>query len=84
MINGRCRNHGGAATGAPRGERHGNYKHGKRTLETMARHKNEHQRLRLLNKLMQQLGMAASTRTRKVPDDGRVAALLKEYEALVD
>jgi hypothetical protein len=33
----RCRMHGGApGTGAPRGERNGNYRHGRRTLEAMA------------------------------------------------
>ena len=33
----RCRMHGGApGTGAPRGERNGNYRHGRRTIEAMA------------------------------------------------
>jgi hypothetical protein len=30
----RCRLHGGASPGAPRGERHGRYRHGLRTIET--------------------------------------------------
>ncbi|WP_373280541.1 HGGxSTG domain-containing protein [Methylomonas koyamae] len=33
MANGRCRMHGGKATGAPTGKANGNYKHGKRTQE---------------------------------------------------
>ncbi|WP_445668804.1 chromate transporter [Methylomonas koyamae] len=33
MTNGRCRMHGGKATGAPTGKANGNYKHGKRTQE---------------------------------------------------
>ena len=33
----RCRMHGGApGSGAPRGERNGNYRHGRRTIEAMA------------------------------------------------
>jgi hypothetical protein len=36
MKNGRCRLHGGKSSGAPRGERNGNYRHGLRTIEAMA------------------------------------------------
>ncbi len=28
MVNGKCRMHGGASTGAPCGKKHGRYKHG--------------------------------------------------------
>ena len=35
MPNGRCRMHGGASPGAPRGERNGNYRHGRFTCEAM-------------------------------------------------
>ena len=34
--NGRCRMHGGASPGAPKGERNGNYKHGRFTNEAIA------------------------------------------------
>jgi hypothetical protein len=37
MANGRCRMHGGASPGAPRGERHGMFKHGLKTNEAIAR-----------------------------------------------
>ena len=33
MANGRCRMHGGKRSGAPRGPRHPNFKHGRRTIE---------------------------------------------------
>jgi hypothetical protein len=33
MTNGRCRMHGGRSTGAPRGRKHWNYRHGLRTKE---------------------------------------------------
>jgi len=33
MANGRCRMHGGKSPGAPRGERHPNYRHGRRAIE---------------------------------------------------
>ena len=36
MANGRCRMHGGASLGAPKGERNGNYKHGRFTNEAIA------------------------------------------------
>ena len=35
MPNGRCRMHGGASPGAPRGERNGNYRHGRYTAEAI-------------------------------------------------
>ena len=36
MPNGRCNLHGGKSTGAPTGERNGNYKHGHYTKEAIA------------------------------------------------
>jgi hypothetical protein len=33
IANGRCRMHGGKSPGAPRGELHPNYRHGRRTME---------------------------------------------------
>ena len=44
MPNGRCRIHGGANPGAPKGERNGNYRNGRRTNEAIA----ERQRLSAL------------------------------------
>jgi len=35
MPNGRCRMHGGASPGAPRGKANGNYKHGRFTAEAI-------------------------------------------------
>jgi len=37
MANGRCRMHGGASKGAPRGKKHGMYKHGRKTIEAQSR-----------------------------------------------
>ena len=39
MPNGRCKLHGGKSPGAPTGERHGQYKHGRRTKAAMAERK---------------------------------------------
>ena len=36
MPNGRCRMHGGLSPGAPKGERNGNYRHGRFTSEAIA------------------------------------------------
>ena len=36
MPNGRCRMHGGASTGAPKGEANGMYRHGRYTNEALA------------------------------------------------
>jgi hypothetical protein len=36
MANGRCRMHGGKATGAPKSEANGNYRHGGRTIQANA------------------------------------------------
>jgi hypothetical protein len=52
MANGRCRMHGGTSTGAPKGERHGNYRHGRRTQEAMAQHREGRALLRALLRLL--------------------------------
>lgn len=41
----RCQLHGGRA-GAPRGERHGNYKHGRYTIDAMDRCRNARNRVK--------------------------------------
>jgi hypothetical protein len=45
MRNGRCRMHGGASPGAPRGARNGRYRHGRATISEKAM-KAEARRLR--------------------------------------
>jgi len=52
MPNGRCRLHGGASPGAPRGKANGNYKHGRFTLKTI-------ESRRTLNALIKRLKEAA-------------------------
>ncbi len=52
MPNGRCRMHGGTSPGAPKGERNGNYKHGRFTSEAI-------EGRRTLNALIRMLGKAA-------------------------
>ena len=37
MPNGRCRMHGGASPGAPKGEANGSYRHGRFTCEAIER-----------------------------------------------
>lgn len=51
MVNGRCRMHGGSATGAPKGDRNGRYKSG---LFSQVRIE-ESQRLKKLLKRMKEL-----------------------------
>jgi len=52
MANGRCRMHGGKSPGAPRGERHGMYKHGRQTIEAQEKRREWRQTLLLLRKLI--------------------------------
>ena len=52
MPNGRCRMHGGASPGAPRGKANGNYKHGRFTAEATASRRG-------LNSLIRELQRAA-------------------------
>ena len=57
MRNGRCRMHGGKSTGAPRGSRNGNYKHGHRTQERIEAHRESMARIRMLIVLGKRIGM---------------------------
>src|SRR4051794_1622504 len=52
MPNGRCRMHGGASPGAPKGKANGNYKHGQFTLKAI-------ESRRTLNALIKRLKEAA-------------------------
>lgn len=51
MPNGRCRMHGGASPGAPKGERNGMYRHGHYTNEALA----ERREVRAWIRTMQQV-----------------------------
>jgi hypothetical protein len=51
----RCRLHGGASPGAPKGERNGNYKHGCRTLEAVARRREGRALLRAMLRLLAEI-----------------------------
>ena len=54
----RCRMHGGAAgSGAPTGERHGRYKHGRCTKESLSRSRETLAELRRLYRLGKSIGM---------------------------
>lgn len=54
----RCRMHGGAkGSGAPTGERHGRYRHGRFTKKRMAIRKQETAQLRELERLAISIGM---------------------------
>ena len=50
-----CRSHGGAG-GAPHGKRNGNYKHGGRSLETMARRRKARAAIREVRALIRMIG----------------------------
>lgn len=55
MVNGRCRMHGGASPGAPRGARNGNYKHGLYTMEAMERRRAISDHLKASRQLLRRL-----------------------------
>ena len=56
MPNGRCRMHGGApGSGAPRGVRNGSYRHGLRTIETMAERRLIRELIRESRKLIESI-----------------------------
>jgi glucans biosynthesis protein len=55
MPNGRCRLHGGASPGAPRGEGHGMWRHGLRSLEVIERRRKVAAETRELRRLMREL-----------------------------
>ena len=52
MANGRCRMHGGKSPGAPRGEAHGNYRHGRQTIEAQDKRREWRETLRVLRGLI--------------------------------
>jgi hypothetical protein len=47
MPNGRCRIHGGKSPGAPHGEAHGRYRHGKCTIEAKEKERENREVVRL-------------------------------------
>ena len=55
MANGRCRMHGGASPGAPRGRGNGNYKHGLRMEEAVARRREGRALLRAMLRLLAEI-----------------------------
>jgi hypothetical protein len=52
MANGRCRMHGGGSPGAPRGVKHPNYRHGRRTKEARRQRQQARLQLKVLRALM--------------------------------
>jgi hypothetical protein len=56
MANGRCRLHGGASPGAPRGEGHGMWRHGLRSIETIERRRKMTAEIRRIRHEMRELG----------------------------
>ena len=50
MPNGKCRMHGGASPGAPKGERNGNYRHGRFTNEAIERRREVNALIRLMRR----------------------------------
>lgn len=55
MANGRCRMHGGASPGAPKGDRNGNYRHGARMEEAVARRREGRALLRAMLRLLAEI-----------------------------
>ena len=55
MPNGRCRLHGGASPGAPRGERHGMWKHGLRSIAMIERRRQMTAEMRRIRSEMREL-----------------------------
>jgi hypothetical protein len=55
MANGRCRMHGGGSPGAPKGERNGNYRHGLRIEEAVARRRTGRALLRAMLRLLAEI-----------------------------
>jgi hypothetical protein len=62
MRNGRCRMHGGASPGAPRGERHGMFRHGLRTIEAIEERRATAALIRELRRNLAMLGATCSVR----------------------
>jgi hypothetical protein len=55
MPNGRCRMHGGASPGAPRGERNGNYRNGRYTKEALRRREEGRELRRRVRELLRSM-----------------------------
>jgi hypothetical protein len=55
MPNGRCRLHGGASPGAPKGKANGNYRHGRFTQEAIERRRELNALIRLLRRTAEEL-----------------------------
>ena len=55
MPNGKCRMHGGASPGAPKGEHNGNYRHGRFTNEAIARRRGLGIWLRVMKKIAEEV-----------------------------
>jgi hypothetical protein len=55
MPNGRCRMHGGASPGAPRGERNGMWRHGLRSAEAIERRRRKAAEMRSLRQAIREL-----------------------------
>ena len=55
MANGRCRMHGGASPGAPRGEGNGMWRHGLRSVETIEQRRKMTSEMRRIRREMREL-----------------------------
>jgi hypothetical protein len=55
MVNGRCRMHGGASPGAPRGEGNGMFKHGLRSVEEIERRRTMTAEMRRIRRELREL-----------------------------
>jgi hypothetical protein len=54
MANGKCRMHGGASPGAPRGAGNGMFKHGLRSIETIERRRQMTAEMRRIRSVMRE------------------------------
>jgi len=73
MPNGRCRMHGGASPGAPKGERNGMFKNGEFTNEAIAKRAEVNGLIRIMRQALSDLSGAASpciSRSRNNRRDG--------------
>ena len=61
MPNGKCRMHGGASPGAPKGEANGNYRHGLFTQEAIEDRREIIEWVRLMKKLARQIESGLSS-----------------------
>ena len=56
MPNGRCRMHGGASPGAPKGKANGNYRHGRFTAEAIEQRRQLNVWIRMMAEAAQEVG----------------------------